>query len=416
MEEKNNRPQIVYVPVKDLKLNPNNPRKNDESVPTVILSIQKYGFKNPLICNTDYVVYCGNTRLKAARKLKLKEVPCIVADDLSPEEIREFAIVDNKSNEIAEWDDELLKAELEELEGIKDFDFDFELGGGSGLEIKTEAVEDEPPEVDEENEPLTKSGDLWILGKHRLICGDCTDKEVISCLTEGESVDLLLTDPPYNVGYVGKTKDALTMKNDKQNPDEFYNFLLKAFTASSEVMKAGAAFYVWFASRNHVTVENALTAADMPVREELIWVKNSLVQGRQDYQWRHEPCLYGWKDGAAHLWNSDRKQTTVIECNKPVRNGEHPTIKPVTLFHYLIQNSTKSGNKVLDTFGGSGTTLISCEQNNRVCYMVEIEPKYCDVIVKRYITFTGNDNGVFLLRNGERMSYAEAVKRHGAGK
>ena len=411
MTTKNLRPEMVYIDINKLRLNPNNPRKNDEAVPSVMMSISKYGFKAPLVCNTDYVVYCGNTRLKAARKLGLKEVPCIVADDLTPEEIREYAIVDNKTAEIAEWEEDILNAELEELEGLKEFGFDFELSSHPTKNtINDETItEDDAPVTDEENPPVSQMGDVWVLGKHRLICGDSLDSSVINKLMDGGKVDLLLTDPPYNVDYQGKTKDAMTIANDNQGADEFQEFLGKAFKLCYDVMKDGAAFYVWFASRNHIAFETALIEAKLPVREELIWVKNSLVLGRQDYQWRHEPCLYGWKEGKAHNWYNDRSQTTVMEYTKQVQNKEHPTIKPVGLFTYLIKNSTKENENVLDVFAGSGTAVIACEQTGRKCYSVEIEPKYCDVIVKRYINLVGTHENVYVLRGSNKIYYKELI-------
>ena len=206
----------------------------------------------------------------------------------------------------------------------------------------------------------------------------------------GVQADLLLTDPPYNVAYVGKTKDALTIENDVQEDAAFDDFLYAAFTAAYESMKPGAAFYIWHADSNGHQFRNACEAAGLPIRECLIWAKNSMVLGRQDYQWQHEPCLYGWKEGGAHSWYSDRKQTTVLEFDRPTRSKEHPTMKPVPLFAYLIKNSSKEGGRVLDTFGGSGTTLIACEQLGRSCAMVELDPRYCDVIVDRWETLTGN--------------------------
>lgn len=201
---------------------------------------------------------------------------------------------------------------------------------------------------------------------------------------------MLLTDPPYNVAYEGKTKDALTIQNDKMGSSQFKEFLTDAFSAAVAVMTEGGAFYIWFASREHCNFENALNEAGLQVRQELIWKKNTMVLGRQDYQWKHEPCLYGWKDGAAHNWYSNRSQTTVLEFDRPQRSEDHPTMKPVELFAYQIQNSTKKGNIVLDLFGGSGTTIIACEQTGRIGYCMELDPKYCDVIIKRYENLTGN--------------------------
>ncbi len=412
MAEKNNRPELVYIKTSDLKLNPNNPRKNDKAVPSVMLSIQKYGIKQAFVCNTDYVVYCGNTRLKAARKLGIKELPCIVADDLTPEEIREYAIIDNKTSEIAEWDDELLSAELEELEGIKEFGIDFELQKVMTPEDDTSVIEDEPPDVEKENPPMAQPGDIWLLGAHSLICGDSTQEDTYKRLLGGGKVNLLITDPPYNVDYKGKTKKALKMENDKQQEEQFEEFLFKAFSLCHDAMLPGAAFYVWFASISHIAFERALIRAELPVREELIWVKNSLVLGRQDYQWKHEPCLYGWKGGEAHKWYSDRSQTTTMEFPRPTRNEEHPTMKPVKMFNYQIKNNTKKGDIVLDVFAGSGTTLIACEQNERVSYNCEKDPRYCDVIVKRYINLNENNKKkVYLIRDNKKISYKELLNK-----
>lgn len=378
------RTEIVYVNIDELKLNSRNPRLNDKAVDSVAQSIEKYGFKNPLIINGDKVVFCGNTRLKAARKLGLKQAPCIIADDLSEQEIREYAIVDNKTNEIAEWDEKLLLEELNEL-SLDDFDFDWDIPT-----IEQEIIEDDPPEVNNEITPLTQLGDIWALGRHRLMCGDSTSKECVEKLMNGVNADLLLTDPPYNVAYEGKTEEALTIKNDKLPDDKFKEFLSQAFATAVSALKPGASFYIWFASREHCNFEEALKENGLEVRQELIWKKNTMVLGRQDYQWKHEPCLYGWKEGACHNWYSDRCQTTILEFDKPSRNGEHPTMKPVELFAYQIKNSTKKEDVILDLFGGSGTTIIASEQLNRMCYCMEFDPKYCDVIVKRWEQFTGS--------------------------
>lgn len=407
------RPEMVYVKTSKLKLNPNNPRNNKESVPVVMKAIEKYGFKVPLVCNTDYVVYCGNTRLKAARKLGLEELPCIFADDLTPEEIREFAIVDNKSSEIAEWESKQLAAELEELEGLKEFGFEFDclenLINKNNINSNV-VVEDDVPQVNDEEPTIAQKGDVWILGRHKLLCGDCLDEASISNLLGENKVDLLLTDPPYNVDYVGKTKQAMKIENDNQSEAQFKDFLFKAFSICHKIMKEGAAFYIWFASRNHIAFEEALLKAQLPTREELIWAKNAFVLGRQDYQWRHEPCLYGWKEGAPHKWYNDRSQTTVMEYARTKVNEDHPTMKPVGLFDYLIRNSSQEQEIVFDGFAGSGTTLIACEQNNRTCYSVEIYPKYCDVIIKRYINLVKSNKEVFVIRDNKKISYSKLVK------
>lgn len=377
--------EIVQIETSRLTLNSKNPRKNDEAVDTVAKSIKKYGFKNPIIADKNLVVYCGNTRLKAAKKLKLQTVPVIIADDLTPEQIREYALIDNKSNEIAEWDTELLAQELEELD-LSDFDLDW---GLTADEEETEIVEDEAPEVDEENEPITKLGDIWQLGRHRLICGDSTDKKTVERLMDGKKADMCVTDPPYNVAYKGGTKNKLTIQNDNMASEDFCNFLTFAFERINENLKSGGAFYVWHADVEGLNFRLALKNAKLQVKQCLIWVKNSLCLCQKDYQWKHEPCLYGWKEGASHNWYSDRKQTTILEFNKPTKNEEHPTMKPVALIAYQINNSSKQRDIILDLFGGSGSTLIACEQLNRVCYMAELDTKYCDVIVKRWENFTG---------------------------
>lgn len=304
-------PQLTYIETAKLKLNPKNPRKNDAAVDTVAKSIEKYGFKNPLIADSSFVVYCGNTRLKAARKLKLAKVPVIIADDLSPEQIRELALIDNKSGEIAEWDTDLLWEELGELD-LSDFG---ELDWGEPVGNSAESVEDD--EYDAEaaleaiKEPVTKAGDIWQLGRHRLMCGDSTDEEAVKKLMGRERADLLLTDPPYNVGYTGKTQDKMTLKNDDMSDAEFRRFLQAAFKAADSVMKGGASFYIWHADSNGLTVRQACGDAGWKVRQCLIWVKNVFVLGMQDYQWQHEPCLYGWKEGAHHYFTDDRTQSTV---------------------------------------------------------------------------------------------------------
>ncbi len=256
-----------------------------------------------------------------------------------------------------------------------------------------EAVEDEDFDVDKAVEecekPVTKRGDLWIMGGHRLLCGDARNVDDMARLMGGAKADLLLTDPPYNVDYVGKTKDALKIDNDRMSNADFRAFLLEAFTAARQSKKAGAAFYIWHADSNGYDFRGACMDAGWKVRQCLIWEKDILVLGRQDYQWQHEPCLYGWNEGAGHAWYSDRKQTTILRFDKPTRSKEHPTMKPVPLFGYLVQNSSKPGDIVLDPFSGSGTTVIAAEQLDRTAYVMELNERYCDVIVKRWEEQTG---------------------------
>lgn len=367
-----------------------NPRDNSEAIEYVANSIKEFGFKVPIVIDSSNVIVAGHTRLEAARSLGIKEVPCIVADDLSEEQVKAFRLADNKVSEIAKWDDDLLSMELEELENL---DINMEMFGFEELENLDIDEDDGAKEDDFEillsDEPVAQSGDVFQLGRHRLMCGDSTKLEDVKQLVSEQSIDLLITDPPYNVAYEGKTEEKLTIENDKKSDADFYNFLLSAFSNACEVMESGKPFYCWYASSEVVNFNRAIIDAGFLVKQELIWNKNSMVIGRQDYQWKHEPCLYGWKEGAAHVWYSDRKQTTVLDFDKPQRNGEHPTMKPIPLFDYQIKNSSQKGDNVLDLFGGSGTTMMACEQNGRNAFLMEYDPKYVDVIINRWEIFTG---------------------------
>lgn len=376
---------IINIALKDLKPYENNPRKNDDAVKYVAESIKEFGFKVPIVIDKNNVIVAGHTRYKAAKKLKMSEVPCIIADDLTDEQIKAFRLADNKVAEKAEWDFDLLNAELDDI-----IDLDMELFGFEDAlqDDAEEAVEDEF-EVELPAEPKSKLGDIYQLGNNRLMCGDSTVLEDVEKLMGGEQADMLLTDPPYNVNYEGKTKDKLKIKNDQMGNDNFRQFLTDAFSNADMVMKPGAVFYIWHADSEGYNFRGACFDAGWTVRQCLIWNKNSMVMGRQDYQWKHEPCLYGWKEGAGHLWASDRKQTTVINFDKPTRNDMHPTMKPIPLFDYQIKNNTKGGDVVLDLFGGSGTTIMACEQNGRHGYCMEYDPRYVDIIVDRWEKFTG---------------------------
>lgn len=380
--------KVIEMKIDDVKPYENNPRNNNEAVQYVANSIKEFGFKVPIIIDKKNVIVCGHTRYKAAQKLGLKTIPCIIADDLTPDQINAFRLADNKTAELADWDMSKLE---EELEGLAN-DFDMEDFGFKDLETLDEPSEIADDDFDDapQEDPKAKRGDLYQLGEHRLLCGDATDQnDVERLLGAGAQADLYLTDPPYNVAYVGKTKDALTIWNDKMADGDFRQFLVDAFSAADAVMKQGAAFYIWHADSEGFNFRGACNDIGWKVRQCLIWNKNSMVLGRQDYQWKHEPCLYGWKDGASHNWYSDRSQTTVIDMDKPSRSADHPTMKPVPLFAYQIQCSTKPGDIVYDSFGGSGTTLIACEQLQRKAMIMELDPRYVDVIIKRWETLTG---------------------------
>ena len=377
---------IVEKQISEIKPYEKNPRRNEKAIDLVANSIKEFGFKQPIVIDDNNVIVCGHTRFQASKKLGLKEVPCVVADDLSDEQIKAYRLADNKVAEASEWDFDLLSDELDEIIGIDMEDFGFL---DVDLSEDEEDVSEDDYEIQVPKEPKAKIGDIYQLGKHRLMCGDSTKQEDVSRLMNGQKADMLLTDPPYNVDYQGKAKDALKIENDKMCNDKFREFLVGAFSCANECMKPGAVFYIWHADSEGYNFRGACLDVGWKVRQCLIWNKSSMVIGRQDYHWKHEPCLYGWKDGAGHLWASDRKQTTVLNFDKPSRNAEHPTMKPVLLFDYQIKNNTKKEDIVLDLFCGSGTTIIACEQNGRIAYSMEYDPKYVDVIIERWETLTG---------------------------
>jgi site-specific DNA-methyltransferase (adenine-specific) len=394
----NNEIQIQFVPIELLEYNegqipgvPENPRTREDAkqrnLEKSIEELPEMTIARAALCfpyNGRYVVIGGNRRLEAQRALKRKEVPIIALPENTPvEKLRRMALLYNESTGQTDW------AKI-----AKDWNKD---------EIRAWNIEtpkgwfNEPPKRDIQEDDISKvkakqrchQGDIWQLGDYRLMCGDSTKTAMIQELLAGEKVDLYITDPPYNVAYEGKTKDALTIQNDEMNDDSFREFLVNAFMAADSVMKEGASFYIWHADSEGYNFRYAVKHCGWLMKQCLIWNKNTMVMGRQDYQWKHEPCLYGWKAGASHHWYSDRKQTTVLEFNKPNRNAEHPTMKPVELFAYQIQNSSHKGDIVLDSFGGSGTSIIACEQVNRKCYMMELDPHYCNVILARWEQFTG---------------------------
>ena len=380
---------IQQVKIDKVKPYDKNPRKNKAAVDYVANSIKEFGFQQPIVVDKDMVVIAGHTRLKAAKKLKIKEVPVVIADNLTEEQVKAYRLADNKTAEKAEWDFDLL---TDELLSLQELDFDMEqFGFDFDFSEDGEAVEDDSWEAEVSEEPISKRGDIWVLGRHRLMCGDSTDAADVALLMDGNKADMLLTDPPYNVDYTGKASELETKKieNDKMEDSAFQDFLTSAFSNAEENMKAGGVFYIWHAESEGLNFRAACKKAGFQVRQCLIWNKNSMVMGRQDYQWKHEPCLYGWKDGASHLWASDRKQTTVLDFDKPQKNNLHPTMKPIKLFDYQIKNNTKGDDIVLDLFGGSGTTIMAAEQNGRRGFVMEYDPKFVDVIVDRWEQFTG---------------------------
>lgn len=398
---------IIEMSVENIHPYENNPRINDQAVDAVAKSIQDFGFKVPIVIDKDNVIVTGHTRYKASLKLGLKKVPCIKADDLTEDQVRAFRLADNKVSELAEWDLDLLNEEMKLLEDFDMADYGFEV-----IESEPEAYEDDF-DIDKAlvEEPNAKMGDIYKLGRHYLMCGDSTSADVQQ-LVKDNAIDMVLTDPPYNVDYSEDRK----IENDNMSRDQFLEFLTKAFENLKESLRPGGAFYIWYASRTGVEFESALREVGLEVRQQLIWNKNSLVLGRQDYQWKHEPCLYGWKDGT-HTFINERDLTTVIDdvdytkldkkhlvellekiyslkstiidCERPTKSALHPTMKPIKLMGYLIKNSSKPNESVLDLFGGSGSTLIACEQLGRNCFMMEYDPKYVDVIIQRWEELTG---------------------------
>jgi len=365
---------------------------SDDQVAQIAASIREFGFTNPVLIDDDCNLIAGHGRLMAARKLKLSEVPAIKVTGLDERKRRALVIADNKLALNADWDIDALKVELEDLAG----DFG-ELMGFSQDELvdllkkPNEGLTDDDHVPEAPDEPITVKGDIWVLGNHRLMCGDSTSIDDLEALCENQLVDMWLTDPPYNVAYVGKTKDALIIQNDEMSDGDFRQFLVDAYSAADAVMKAGAVFYIWHADSEGYNFRGAAHDIEWTVRQCLIWRKQSMVMGRQDYHWQHEPCLYGWKDGAAHLWAADRKQTTILNFDRPSRSAEHPTMKPVELFEYQMLNNTKGDDLVLDSFTGSGTTGIACEKHGRRARLMELDPVYCDVTIKRWQEYTGRD-------------------------
>ena len=456
--------QTEKVPLKSVNTNKDNPRKIDKAqfdrLVISLLVFPEMQQLRPIVVDETGTALGGNMRYRALTAIAQKKTAANIADTLrdsrdfakktpqqqkqlldyweqwlanptatvvraetlTPEQKREFIIKDNVS--FGDWDEEILLADFD-IADLEEWGFtDLE---NLGIELPaddTEAEEDDFSDEEAEDAPTRCSpGDIWRLGDHVLMCGDSTKANDVARLMDGVSADMLLTDPPYNVDYEGGTKDKLKIANDKMSDAAFEAFLTAAFESANQAMKPGAAYYIWHADSKGLTFRQALSNAGLTLRENLVWVKNAIVLGRQDYQWKHEPCLYGWKDGAAHYFIDDRSQSTAIEDaavdyrklkkeellkivleltspriattviyeNKPTRSDIHPTMKPVKLMARLIKNSSKPGQTVLDLFGGSGTTMIACEQLKRKCCMMEFDPKYCDAILARWEKLTGRD-------------------------
>ena len=401
--------EMQLVPVTKLVPYVNNARTHSpEQINKLRASLREFGFINPVIIDRNYGVIAGHGRIMAAKEEGITEVPCVFADHLSEAQKKAYILADNRMALDAGWDEELLRVEIEALQGM---DFDPLLTGFDEAELadlfgeETEAKEDDfDVDAELEKPTVTQSGDVWTLGRHRLICGDSTQAETFDILMQGKKANLVVTDPPYNVNYEGT---AGKIKNDNMASEKFYQFLLDAFTNIARVMADDASIYVFHADTEGLNFRKAFSDAGFYLSGCCIWKKPSLVLGRSPYQWQHEPCLYGWKKNGKHQWYSDRKQTTIWEFDKTKKNTDHPTMKPIPLLAYPICNSSMSNTLILDPFGGSGSTLIACEQTDRSCYTAELDEKYCDVIVKRYIEQVGSADGVFVERDGEQIPYSE---------
>jgi DNA modification methylase len=388
--------QVVMKKITSLLEYDNNPRHNEEAIEAVANSIREFGFKVPIVISSDNVIIAGHTRLKASVSLGLEEVPCIIADDLNEEQIKAFRLADNKTAELATWDLSKLEEEL------ADIDMDMlQFGFKEMEELLPDNASDDDFDISDEipEKPFSQPGDIYELGPHRLMCGDSTDSKQVATLLDGHEVDMIFTDPPYNVDYEGT---AGKIKNDKMEDDSFYLFLYEAFQNMFEHTKPGGAIYVCHADTEGLNFRNAFKNAGYKLAECLIWVKNALVLGRQDYHWRHEPILYGWKEGAAHYFVDDRTQDTIWEYNKPKKNEEHPTMKPLELVGKAISNSSRRHESILDLFGGSGSTMIAADQLDRQSFLMELDERFVDVIVKRYIKHKESDEDCYLIRNGKR--------------
>lgn len=388
----------------------NNARTHSaEQIMKLRSSLREFGFINPVIIDREYNVIAGHGRILAAKEEGIEEVPCVFVDYLTPAQKKAYILADNRMAMDAGWDEELLRVEIEALQAES---FDVGLTGFDEKDIaelfagEDDDAQDDDFDVDEELQkpPVSKSGDVWLLGNHRLICGDSTKEETYTVLMDGKKANLVVTDPPYNVNYEGS---AGKIQNDNMENDKFYQFLLDAFLNMEKAMADDASIYVFHADTEGLNFRKAFSDAGFYLSGTCIWKKQSLVLGRSPYQWQHEPCLYGWKKKGKHQWYSDRKQTTIWEFDKPKKNGDHPTMKPIPLIAYPIKNSSMSNCIILDPFGGSGSTLIACEQLGRICHTIELDENYCDVIVKRYIEQVGSADTVSVIRDGMTIRFED---------
>ena len=393
----------------------NNARTHSpEQITKLRSSLREFGFVNPVIIDRDFNVLAGHGRIEAAKAEGMTEVPCVFADEMTEAQKKAYILADNRMALDAGWDEEMLRIELEALEELG---YGLEYTGFDDEELKALFSITDDPDVEDDDFDLTAAlekaafvepGDVWHVGKHTLMCGDATDPEQVSTLRGDAKANLMMTDPPYGVSFTSSS--GLTIKNDSMKNEEFYEFLLKAFINMRDHMAQGAAAYCFHADTEGLNFRQAFIDAGFHLAGVCIWVKNSLVLGRSDYQWQHEPVLYGFLQNGKHPWYSDRKQTTIWNYDKPKRNADHPTSKPLDLLSYPIGNSTQANAVVIDTFGGSGSTMMACEKMNRICYMMELDEKYASVILRRYVEDTGDAENVWCERDGKKVMYFDVVK------
>ena len=406
---------MQLVPLSKLVPYVNNARTHSpEQLAKLRSSLREFGFINPVIIDRDFNVIAGHGRIVAAKEEGITEVPCVFVDYLTEAQKKAYILADNRMALDAGWDEELLRIEIESLQGA---DFDVSLTGFGEDELADLFAGDSEKDVKDDGFDLSAAlekaafverGDIWTVGRHRLMCGDATSADDVSALMDGKKANLIVTDPPYGVSF--KSSDGLTIQNDSMKDGEFYTFLYNSFQNMAAHLEKGGAAYVFHADTEGLNFRKAFIDAGFHLAGVCIWVKNSLVLGRSDYQWQHEPVLYGFLKNGKHRWYSDRKQTTIWNYDKPKRNKNHPTSKPLDLLGYPICNSSQENAIVLDTFGGSGSTMMACEQTNRICFMMELDEKYASVILRRYVEDTGDSENVYVVRGGEKIPYSALVK------
>jgi DNA modification methylase len=410
-----NTKKLEQVPIDKLVPYARNARTHSkEQIAQLRSSLREFGFVSPAVIDSDYNILVGHGRIAAAREEGYKTVPCVFAEDLTDAQKRAYILADNQLALNAGWDEEMLSVELSDLQ---DNAFDLSLLGFDDKELEKLLNSDSDSDVEDDDFDLSaalekasfvETGDLWTVGRHRMLCGDATSSEDVNTLMDGKRANLILTDPPYGVSF--KASDGLTIKNDSLKGEEFYNFLLSAFQNMADHLEKGGAAYCFHADTEGLTFRKAFVDAGFHLAGVCIWVKNSLVLGRSDYQWQHEPVLYGFLQNGKHPWYAGRSETTIWNFDKPKRNKDHPTSKPLDLLGYPIKNSTQENAIVLDTFGGSGSTLMACEQLNRTCMTMELDPKYASVILRRYVEDTGDSEHVYVERGGKKIPYSDLVK------